>query len=592
MTTGVRKDPDTAMLVAYAEDKLVDQSLIDWVGKRLEESEELNHKYLDLVGGGRRRESVSLSIDAASSIEDMSSEINRGRLNVPRNIGHYQIISVLGRGGMGLVYLAQQQQPKRVVALKLINARLTSLQQLRRLLREAEVLGRLQHLGIAQIYEAGTADSPDGSEPFIAMEYIRGQPITQYVWTKSLSVGARLDLFAKACDAIHHAHQQGIVHRDIKPANIMVDQSGQPKVVDFGVARLMDNDPRITRQTEDGQFIGTLAYMSPEHASAKPDQIDTRSDIYALGVVLYEMLAGQMPYRIDRCSIVDAVRVIREDDPARLSSISKRYSGDIEVIVNKALEKNKDKRYQSAAEMAADIRRHLYDQPILARAPSPGYQLQKFARRHKALVLGFTAVFFTLVVGLIGTTWQAVRATQQEAIAKQNAERASARLHAVLLAGNCSLIPGTAWKTFPALENAISSSPMPGDTAFSGQLVLFLQPNARTVTVFAIGWIEPLKLNQISTPTRWTISAQSRAIAEEELTNGLTVDLPLILQSSNTKIEMMARVGLKDWHVPVHTLNLQYRGIDIARLVIAESPKELHTTETDMIRAEHRVVPE
>jgi eukaryotic-like serine/threonine-protein kinase len=350
----------------------------------------------------------------------ISSPLSVGPATHPRRIGSYQIISVLGRGGMGLVYLAQQQQPKRVVALKVINPGLTSLGHLRRLLREAEVLGRLQHPGIAQIHEAGTADSPDGSEPFIAMEYIRGQPITDYVQSKSLPIGSRLDLFAKVCDAIHHAHQQGIVHRDIKPANIMVDQGGQPKVLDFGVARLVDNDQRMTRQTEDGQFIGTLAYMSPEHASAKPDQIDIRSDIYALGVVLYEMLSGKMPYCVDGCSIVDAVRVIQENDPTRLSSVHKRYSGDIEVIVNKALEKNKDKRYQSAAELAADIRRHLNDQPILARAPSRAYQLQKFARRHKAFFLGLTAVFLTLIAGLFGTSWQAVRATRQEIIAKQN----------------------------------------------------------------------------------------------------------------------------------------------------------------------------
>jgi WD40 repeat protein len=362
-------------------------------------------------------------ISQAGIAQNVPTSVGGG--NYPNRIGSYQIISVLGRGGMGLVYLAQQQQPKRIVALKVIHPGLASLGHLRRILREAEVLGRLQHPGIAQIYEAGTADSAEGSEPFIAMEYIRGTPITDYVLEKSLPIPSRLELFGKVCDAIEYAHRQGIVHRDIKPGNIMVDQTGQPKVLDFGVARMLDSDHRIGRQTEDGQFIGTLAYMSPEHASAKSDEIDIRSDIYALGVVLYQMLSGKMPYTVDGCSVIDAVRVIQEDDPTRLSTLSKRYGGDIDVIVNKALEKNKTNRYQSAADLAADIRRHLNDQPILARAPSRRYQLRKFVRRHKALFLSMTAVFVALVAGLIGTTWQAVRATQQEVIAQKNAALAN-----------------------------------------------------------------------------------------------------------------------------------------------------------------------
>jgi eukaryotic-like serine/threonine-protein kinase len=313
-------------------------------------------------------------------------------LGLPVAVGHYKVIRLIGAGGMGSVYEAEQEQPKRRVALKVIKSEHATPELLRRFQREAEALARLQHPGIAQIYEAGTADSGAGEQPYFAMEFIaHGQRLTAYAESHRLNVRQRLALMAQVCDAVHHAHQRGLIHRDLKPANILVDEGGHPKVLDFGVARVTDSDAH-TIQTDIGQLVGTLAYMSPEQAMADPLELDIRSDVYALGVVLYELLAGKLPYPISG-KVHEAVMTIRQEDPAPLSSIKRIYRGDIETIVAKALEKDKQRRYASAAGLAADIRRHLNDEPIVARPASVGYQLQKFARRHKAITLSFAVVF-------------------------------------------------------------------------------------------------------------------------------------------------------------------------------------------------------
>jgi len=196
----------------------------------------------------------------------------------------------------------------------------------------------------------------------------------------------------QVCEAVEHAHRRGVIHRDLKPGNILVDENGQPKILDFGLARVTDSDVQATRQTDMGQLLGTLAYMSPEQVLANPLAVDTRSDVYALGVILYELLAGKLPYAMSR-QLHEAVQAIREHDAAPLSAANRIYRGDIETIAAKALEKDRERRYSSAADLAADIRRHLEDQPISAKPPSTAYQLQKFARRNRALVIGLAAVF-------------------------------------------------------------------------------------------------------------------------------------------------------------------------------------------------------
>lgn len=275
---------------------------------------------------------------------------------VPARIGNYRIIGLLGEGGMGSVYEAEQENPNRRVALKVIKPGLAGPDLLRRFEQEAQALGRLQHPGIAQIYEAGTENSGFGEQPFFAMEFIGGRTLIDFCNEEKLDTRKRLELMARVCEAVQHAHQRGIIHRDLKPGNILVDQTGQPKILDFGVARVTDSDAQATRQTDLGQLIGTLAYMSPEQVLADPLEIDTRSDVYSLGVILYELLSGNMPYRTDRKHLHETIQAIREEEPAPLRTLSRAFRGDIETIVGKALEKDKHRRYASAAGLAGDIR--------------------------------------------------------------------------------------------------------------------------------------------------------------------------------------------------------------------------------------------
>ncbi len=348
-------------------------------------------------------------------------------------ISDYRIERILGEGGMGVVYVARQARPDRQVALKVIRPGLASPQMLRRFEHEAEVLGRLLHPGIAQIYEAGMADAGYGLQPFFAMELVQGQALTEYVKERNLSTRQRMELLAKVCDAVEHAHQKGVIHRDLKPGNILVTDDGQPKILDFGVARATDSDlQQTTMQTDVGALVGTLPYMSPEQVGGDPAELDTRSDVYALGVILFELLAGRLPYSLERRMIHEAVRVIREEEPTRLSSINKTLRGDVETIVAHALEKEKCHRYQSASGLAGDIRRYLADEPITARPASTWYQVRKFSRRNRGLVGGVAATFVVLVVGLVVSLYAFAQASHQRdekdkalTLARENEEKAT-----------------------------------------------------------------------------------------------------------------------------------------------------------------------
>jgi serine/threonine protein kinase len=345
---------------------------------------------------------------------------------LPTRIGSYRILRLLGEGGMGAVYEAEQPNPRRRVALKVVRPALLTRHLLRRLELEADVLGRLEHPGIARIYEAGTVDVGDAGvpQPFFAMELVEGVPLTTYARTHKLTTSGRLALLAKVCDAVHHAHQKGIVHRDLKPRNVLVTAEGQPKVLDFGVARAIEarapTGALETAFTEPGQVVGTLPYMSPEQASGQTDSVDTRTDVYALGAMAYELLAGRLPIVVAGRPLHEAIRAITNDEPSRLGSISRDLRGDVETIVGKALAKDPERRYGSAAELAADIRRYEAAEPITARPPSTRYRWSRFARRNRALVLGLIAFVAALTTGAAVATWQAIRANQ----ARASAERA------------------------------------------------------------------------------------------------------------------------------------------------------------------------
>lgn len=330
----------------------------------------------------------------------------------PAAFGRYRVVRRLGEGGMGTVYEAEQDAPRRTVALKVMRRGLESSGLRKRFAQEASILGRLHHAGIAQVYEAGAAE--DG-HLYFAMEFIRGLPLGEHVRCHTLDARARIELAARVCDAVQHAHEQGVVHRDLKPANILVDESGQPKVLDFGVAHvagggLLDS----TAHTRTGQLIGTLGYMSPEQVSADPRAIDARSDVYALGVILYELLAGRLPYQVDHLPMFEILHVVREEEPSRLGSVNRQWRGAIETIVAKALEKEKARRYQSAGELAEDLRRYLADEPIRARPASALYRVQRFVRRYKPLVAA-SAVVFAALVGATAISLRWAREAQQSA---------------------------------------------------------------------------------------------------------------------------------------------------------------------------------
>jgi WD40 repeat protein/predicted Ser/Thr protein kinase len=328
----------------------------------------------------------------------------------PELVEGFQIIERIGSGGMGTVYAAQQIEPARRVALKVLRPEADR----DRFRREVLALARLQHPGIAQILLSGECTTPMGRSPFLAMELIDGTPVDKFAQT--LDRRARIELTIRICDAIAHAHRRGIIHRDLKPNNILVTKDGQPKVLDFGLAMATDDsDDGFERQTKTGHLVGTLAYMSPEQAAGTRDAVDTRSDVYALGVLAYEMLTGKLPHALDDLPLQTALRTLTDEDPEAPQDVR----GDLWIILRKALAKDPEQRYLGAASFADDLRRYLADEPIEARRPSAMYQMRKFVRRHKAPVAGLVATMAALVVGFV----LALRAADREHGERERADR-------------------------------------------------------------------------------------------------------------------------------------------------------------------------
>lgn len=308
-------------------------------------------------------------------------------------VGGCRILGLLGRGGMGVVYRAEQDNPRREVALKLIDRHFVTPDLLLRFEREAQLLARLKHAGIAQIHLAGSTGPEAGDRPYFAMELVEGPPLTSFADGHELGLRGRLELVIRICAAVQHAHQVGVIHRDLKPSNILVTAEGQPKILDFGIARGTDADLRLTTMGEPGtSLLGTLPYMSPEQARGRLDEIDTRSDVHALGAIVFELLTGQMPRDIEKKSITEAIRVVADEEPRRLGAVGRgRFPWDLETVVAKALASDREQRYASASELAQDLQRFLDGQPISARGPSALYQLRKLVARNRlasALVVG------------------------------------------------------------------------------------------------------------------------------------------------------------------------------------------------------------
>ncbi len=364
----------------------------------------------------------------------------------PETIGNYRLLRKVGEGGMGEVYEAEQERPvRRRVAIKVIKWGMDTKEVVARFESERQALALMDHPNVAKVFEAGTTEQ---GRPFFAMEFVKGVPITEYCDTHRLATDDRLEIFIAVCEAVQHAHQKGIIHRDIKPSNILVavqDDRAVSKIIDFGVAKATSQ--RLTERTvftELGQWIGTPEYMSPEQAEMTGLDIDTRTDVYSLGIVLYELLVGAQPF--DGSTLRDAGfdemrRRIREDEPPRpstrvsslgvgsdvaakrrrpdMASLAKELKGDLDWIVMKAIDKDRTRRYPTPMDLADDVNRHLQNEPVEASPPSAAYRFRKFVRRNRLAVAAAAAVFLVLLAGIVGTTVGLVRAQREANAARQ-----------------------------------------------------------------------------------------------------------------------------------------------------------------------------
>ncbi|HEY6562985.1 MAG TPA: serine/threonine-protein kinase, partial [Pirellulaceae bacterium] len=357
--------------------------------------------------------------------------------------GRYKLLEEIGEGGMGTVWVAEQTAPvRRKVALKLIKSGMDSKSVLARFEAERQALAVMDHPNIAKVLDGGLTDS---GRPYFVMEYVKGVPITEYCDAARLRVRERLQLFSQVCQAVQHAHQKGIIHRDLKPSNILVapyDDKPVPKVIDFGLAKAIHQSlTEKTLHTAHDVVLGTPLYMSPEQAQLNNIDVDTRSDIYSLGVLLYELLTGSTPLekqRFKEAAWDEVRRIIREEEPPRpslrLSSartlpslaagrhteparLTKLVRGELDWIVMKALEKDRTRRYETANGLAADVLRYLAGEPVLAAPPSALYRASKFVRRYKGKVIAASLLLLTLVAGVVGTTLGLIEARRQQRIA-------------------------------------------------------------------------------------------------------------------------------------------------------------------------------
>jgi eukaryotic-like serine/threonine-protein kinase len=368
----------------------------------------------------------------AADGSDAAGRVDRGVVGVglgldrePDHIGAYRILRRIGSGGMGVVYEAEQERPARRVAVKVLRPEYVGRAAAARMAFEGELLGRLSHPGVATVFEAGVWEEGGLTRPFVAMELVEGRPITEFAEERGLSREERVGLVASVCDAVHHAHLRGVIHRDLKPGNILVCADGQAKIVDFGIARVTDGvaDAGITQT---GQILGTLEYMAPERLSGGASS-DARADIYSLGVVLFQLLSGRLPHELSGVasgSFTDVIRRMTEMDAPLLGGIDVSLRGDIEIVVATALSRDPARRYASAAAMADDLRRLLADLPILARRPSTVYQVRKFARRNRGLVVAVGVLVLGVCAGIAGMVVGFGEAVKQRQRAEQRAEDA------------------------------------------------------------------------------------------------------------------------------------------------------------------------
>ena len=325
---------------------------------------------------------------------------------MPDRIADFRVLKLLGSGGMGSVYLGRQRHPDREAAVKVMKLGLATPAALQRFEFEVETLARLNHPGIAELYEAGIYENETGEVPYVAMEYVTGaRPITNYARDVGLDLRGRLELFRSACDAVAFGHARGVIHRDLKPPNILADDDGNPKIIDFGVARAVEGGQDENRR----EIVGTLQYMSPEQIAGS-ENIDTSTDVYALGLILFELLSGQQAYEVRATTLAEATTIISEIEVPDLSTVAIECKGDLETICAKAIEKDPARRYRSASDLGDDIQRFLDDEPVTARPPSTWETLRRLARKHKPVVAMIATTLLVIVVSLVAVSVFAVKA--------------------------------------------------------------------------------------------------------------------------------------------------------------------------------------
>ena len=371
---------------------------------------------------------------------------------LPQSIGPYRVIEVIGEGGMGIVYKAEQREPvRRLAAIKVIKLGMDTREVIARFDAELQALALMSHPNVAKVFDAGMTAT---GRPYFAMEYVAGVPITSYCDTNKLSTRERLELFIPVCQAVQHAHQKGVIHRDLKPGNILItlfDGKPVPKVIDFGVAKATSIQlTEHTLFTRAGTVIGTFEYMSPEQANSSGLDYDTRTDVYSLGVILYQLLTGSLPFdpeTLRDAGVEQRIRIIQDTDPPRPSlrltnsvqpatpgnrldsteiarrhrtdphSLRRELQGDLDWIVLRAMEKDRTRRYETASELASEIERHLNDEPVAARPPSTTYRVGKLIRRHRVFAAAAVSTLTAILIGLAAATYGFFRANQQRILA-------------------------------------------------------------------------------------------------------------------------------------------------------------------------------